>query len=107
MWATGAGSVLLAYVAMLCGGDFAGHLATASLLSAPAGLLIAKVMVPETETPETAIPTAGPPVVMAMPERLLAWTEAIAAGTETGRGPTSPQPATMGPLLGAVAAIAS
>ena len=53
--ATVAGSVLLAYVGMLGGGDYAGHLATASLLSAPAGLLIAKVMVPETGTPETAL----------------------------------------------------
>jgi CNT family concentrative nucleoside transporter len=48
-----AGSVLLAYVEMLGGGDFAGHLVTASLLSAPAGILVAKVMVPETETPMT------------------------------------------------------
>jgi CNT family concentrative nucleoside transporter len=52
--ATVAGSVMLAYVAMLGGGAFAGHLATASLLSAPAGILIAKVMVPETGTPATA-----------------------------------------------------
>ena len=48
-----AGSVLVAYVGMLGGGDYAGHLATASLLSAPAGILIAKVMVPETELPVT------------------------------------------------------
>lgn len=52
--ATVAGSVLLAYVQMLGGGDFAGHLVTASLLSAPAGVLIAKVLVPETETARTA-----------------------------------------------------
>jgi CNT family concentrative nucleoside transporter len=52
--ATVAGSVLMAYVGMLGGGDYAGHLATASLLSAPAGLLLAKVMVPETESPATA-----------------------------------------------------
>ncbi len=52
--ATIAGSVLVAYAKMLGEGDFAGHLVTASLLSAPAGLLIAKVMVPETETPLTA-----------------------------------------------------
>lgn len=52
--ATVAGSVMLAYVGMLGGGDYAGHLATASLLSAPAGLLIAKVMVPEFGTPDTA-----------------------------------------------------
>ena len=51
---TVAGSILLAYVQVLGGGDFAGHLVTASLLSAPAGLLIAKVMVPETDTPATA-----------------------------------------------------
>jgi CNT family concentrative nucleoside transporter len=51
---TVAGSVLLAYVGMLGGAEYAGHLVTASLLSAPAGLLVAKVMVPETETPETA-----------------------------------------------------
>jgi CNT family concentrative nucleoside transporter len=50
--ATVAGSVMLAYVGML-GPGYAGHLATASLLSAPAGLLLAKVIVPETETPET------------------------------------------------------
>jgi CNT family concentrative nucleoside transporter len=51
--ATVAGSVLLAYAGML-GPAYAGHLATASLLSLPAGLLIAKVMVPETDTPATS-----------------------------------------------------
>jgi CNT family concentrative nucleoside transporter len=51
--ATVAGSVLLAYVQILGGGDFAGHLVTASLLSAPAAILLAKVMIPETETPTT------------------------------------------------------
>jgi CNT family concentrative nucleoside transporter len=51
--ATVAGSVLLAYVSLLGGGDFAGHLVTASLLSAPAGLLVAKVMAPELGVPET------------------------------------------------------
>jgi len=34
--------------------DIAGHLLTASVLSAPAALLISKVMLPETETSETA-----------------------------------------------------
>jgi CNT family concentrative nucleoside transporter len=56
--ATVAGSVLLAYVEMLGGGDFAGHLVTASLLSAPAGILVAKVMVPETSVPQTAAGTS-------------------------------------------------
>ena len=51
---TVAGSVLIAYVGMLGGGDFAGHLVIASLLSAPAGLIIAKIMMPETELSETA-----------------------------------------------------
>lgn len=48
-----AGSVLLAYVSILGGGIFAGHLVVASLVSAPAGLVIAKIMIPETEIPET------------------------------------------------------
>jgi CNT family concentrative nucleoside transporter len=51
--ATIAGSVLVAYAKMLGEADYAGHLVTASLLSAPAGVLIAKLMVPETETPLT------------------------------------------------------
>jgi CNT family concentrative nucleoside transporter len=57
--ATVAGSVLVAYVQILGGGDFAGHLVTASLLSAPAAILVAKVMIPETEQPETGA-DAGP-----------------------------------------------
>ncbi len=50
-FATIAGGVMAAYVAM----DIvdAGHLITASVISAPAALLIAKVMQPETEVPET------------------------------------------------------
>jgi CNT family concentrative nucleoside transporter len=54
---TVAGSVMLAYVAILGGGDYAGHLATASLLSAPAGILVAKLMLPESEVPETLLGT--------------------------------------------------
>jgi CNT family concentrative nucleoside transporter len=57
--ATVAGSVLLSYVGLLGGGDFAGHLVTASLLSAPAGLMVAKVMVPERERPETGSAAGG------------------------------------------------
>lgn len=48
-----AGSVLVTYVSMLGGGDFAGHLVVASLVSAPAGLVVAKIMLPETERPKT------------------------------------------------------
>jgi CNT family concentrative nucleoside transporter len=47
-----AGSVLVAY-AQILGNGFGGHLVVASLVSAPAGLVVAKVMIPETESPET------------------------------------------------------
>lgn len=59
-FATVAGGVFGAYVGMLQA-DFpqiAGHLMTASIMSAPAALVIAKIMVPETETPETMGATA-------------------------------------------------
>jgi len=49
--ATIAGGVLAAYVGF---GVSAGHLLTASMMSAPAALLIAKIMLPETEVSETA-----------------------------------------------------
>lgn len=48
--ATIAGTVLLAYKAM---GIDAGYLVTASFMNAPAAVLIAKIMVPERDTPET------------------------------------------------------
>lgn len=47
-----AGTVLVAY-SMILGPGYAGHLVVASLLSAPAGLVVAKLMVPETAVPET------------------------------------------------------
>lgn len=52
---TMAGGVILAYSAMLRPylPDAAGHIVTASLLNAPASLLIAKILLPERETPET------------------------------------------------------
>ena len=56
---TVAGSVMVAYAAMLGGGDYAGHLATASLLSAPAGILVAKLMVPETRGARDALRAAS------------------------------------------------
>ena len=55
--ATIAGGVLAVYVSMGTAAghpDIAGHLLTASVLSAPAALLISKVMLPETEKSETA-----------------------------------------------------
>jgi CNT family concentrative nucleoside transporter len=54
-FANTAGGVLAAYVGFLSDiPGIAGHLVTSSILSAPATLVIAKVMVPETESPETA-----------------------------------------------------
>ena len=49
-FATIAGGVLALYTSF---GIDAGHLMTASVISAPAALLIAKIMVPETEQPDT------------------------------------------------------
>lgn len=49
-FATIAGSVMAAYIGM---GISAGHLLTASIISAPAALLIAKVMQPEVDAPVT------------------------------------------------------
>ncbi len=49
-FATIAGGVMAAYVGM---GISVTHLLAASVISAPAALLIAKVMLPETETPKT------------------------------------------------------
>jgi CNT family concentrative nucleoside transporter len=58
--ATIAGGVLAAYIGFL-GGDspesrqlFAKHLLSASVMSAPAAIVMAKILVPETETPETS-----------------------------------------------------
>ncbi len=55
-FATIAGGVLAAYVGMLRDAfpDIAGHLIAASVMSAPATLVVAKLMVPETETPVTS-----------------------------------------------------
>lgn len=49
-FATIAGGVMAAYIKM---GISAAHLLTASVISAPAGLLIAKVLLPEVEEPKT------------------------------------------------------
>ena len=49
-FATISGGLLAAYAGM---GIDVGHLITASVISAPAALLIAKIMQPETDTPET------------------------------------------------------
>lgn len=58
-FATVAGGVLAAYVGMLRGAfpDIAGHLLSASIMSAPAALVVAKVMIPEPDP--TASKTYG------------------------------------------------
>jgi CNT family concentrative nucleoside transporter len=54
-FATVAGGVMAAYVGMLKDyfPDIAGHLLTASIMSAPAAIVMAKVIFPETEVPKT------------------------------------------------------
>lgn len=53
-FATVAGGVMGAYVKFLSSiPDIAGHLVIASIMSAPAALAVAKIMVPETEVPAT------------------------------------------------------
>ncbi len=64
-----AGGVLAAYVAFGNAAgrmDMAGHLVTASFMSAPAALLIAKIILPETQKSETA---AGANAVLEKPAR--------------------------------------
>ena len=55
-FATVAGGVMAAYVLMLSNTipGIAGHLMAASIMSAPAALVIAKIIYPENSTPETA-----------------------------------------------------
>ena len=54
-FATVSGGILAAYVAMLSRHfpDIAGHLVAASIMNAPAGLVISKILYPETGTPAT------------------------------------------------------
>ncbi|MDQ8151357.1 MAG: nucleoside transporter C-terminal domain-containing protein [Gemmatimonadota bacterium] len=54
-FATVAGGVLAAYVGMLSGSfpGIAAHLLAASVMNAPAGLILSKMILPETEVPET------------------------------------------------------
>ncbi|MEZ4703076.1 MAG: nucleoside transporter C-terminal domain-containing protein [Rhodothermales bacterium] len=75
--ATIAGGVLASYILFLGGDDpvarvaFAGHLLSASIMSAPAAIVMAKIIVPETEAPATTgeiameVPTQGSNVLEA------------------------------------------
>ncbi|MEM9187381.1 MAG: nucleoside transporter C-terminal domain-containing protein [Planctomycetota bacterium] len=94
-FATIAGGVLGLYVGML-GPEYAGHLLTASVISAPAALLIAKVMQPEVdlagtsdagpgETPPPDKPAAGPTAASDLDPQLPANVlEAAAEGASAG-----------------------
>jgi concentrative nucleoside transporter, CNT family len=78
-----AGAVLVAYIGMLGGTDeaqqlvFAKHLITASCMSAPAGLLVAKIIIPQTQEVDTRL---------AIPREQIGSNslEAIANGTTDG-----------------------
>jgi len=74
--ATIAGGVLAAYVSF---GIPAGHLLTASVMSAPAALLLAKVLLPETESSETA---AGAPAKI--PRETTNGLDALCRGASEG-----------------------
>jgi CNT family concentrative nucleoside transporter len=74
-----AGSVLVAYAGML-GPEYAGHLITASLMSAPAAIAFAKIVVPELDRPLTA--AGGPPVLV--PHEHVNVIDAAAAGASEG-----------------------
>lgn len=80
-FATTAGGVLAAYVAMLSSHvpGIAGHLIACSVMSAPASLVIAKLMLPESESPETL--DHAPEEVASGSVNLL---DAMAAGTTDG-----------------------
>jgi CNT family concentrative nucleoside transporter len=81
--ATIAGAVMVAYIRMLGGDDpagqllFAKHLLTASVMSAPAALLTAKILLPQTETVDRSVE---------VPRQTIGANalEAIASGTSDG-----------------------
>jgi CNT family concentrative nucleoside transporter len=71
-----AGGVLAAYVSF---GVSAGHLLTASVMSAPAALMMAKIILPESETSETA---AGAPADV--PRETINGLDALCVGATDG-----------------------
>lgn len=77
-FATIAGSVLAVYLGLL-GEEYGPHLITASVMSAPAAFLIAKVMVPETEVPAT-----GSNIELRVERSASNVVEAAANGTSDG-----------------------
>jgi concentrative nucleoside transporter, CNT family len=82
-FATTAGGVLAAYVVMLRDQvpNIAGHLLACSVMCAPASLVIAKLMLPESETPST---TGSEPALEREPRKPGGFIEALATGTADG-----------------------
>jgi len=80
-FATVAGGVMAAYVGMLKDyfPDIAGHLISASIMSAPAGIVMAKLMWPETKEPKTR---GG--VKISLPKTNVNVIDAAASGAGTG-----------------------
>ena len=76
-------SVLPAYVELLKDRipDITSHLITASVMSAPAAFVIAKIMLPETQTPQTLGSKVGQ---LKIPEQSSSLLEAIVHGTRNG-----------------------
>ena len=85
-FATIAGSVMAGYVAMVGGSDealrveVAKHIMVASIMSAPAGLVMAKLLVPETESP----PDESPDAMRALPRTTANVMDAAAEGATDG-----------------------
>jgi CNT family concentrative nucleoside transporter len=85
-FATIAGSVMAAYVSMLGGADeaariaIAKHFMTASVMSAPAAIVMAKLMLPETASP----PDESIDALRAMPRETVNGVDAAAAGAGDG-----------------------
>ena len=85
-FATIAGSVMAGYVAMVGGEDeamrveVAKHIMAASMMSAPAGIVMAKLMVPETEVP----PDETPDALRALPRTTVNVMDAAAEGAVDG-----------------------
>ncbi len=77
--ATIAGGVLAAYIAM---GISPGHLLTASVMSAPASLMIAKIMLPETETPTAE--SGRPEKIQETPPETVNGLDALCQGASEG-----------------------
>ncbi|MEY3144257.1 MAG: hypothetical protein RLY21_2750 [Planctomycetota bacterium] len=85
-FATIAGSVMAAYISMLGGADealrieVAKHFMTASVMSAPAAIVMAKLMLPETQTP----PDESIAALRKLPRETVNGVDAAAAGAADG-----------------------